>query len=85
MSRLLVEIESNETLRGPIYLRFSNQTVERTESYSSGEVNVDLDHHHELIGIEMLSLGPNQIAALADIVRAHDLDLRPLFSMKRAS
>ncbi len=79
MIKTLKEIERGDRERSPIYLRFSNHVVARTETHDRGEVNVDVDHYGEVVGVEMLSVGPGQLKALSEIVQRYDLDLSPLF------
>lgn len=83
MSKTLKDIERGERERSPIYLRFSNHVIGRTESYARGEVNVDVDHYDQVVGIEMLSAGPNALRALSEVVQQYDLDVNPLFMAGR--
>ncbi|HVA33631.1 MAG TPA: DUF2283 domain-containing protein [Candidatus Baltobacteraceae bacterium] len=85
MKTELKGIEGADCGGGPIYLRFSNHSVARTESYAGGEVNVDVDDRNQVIGIEMLSIDAEEIAALADVTRVYDLSLLPLFSARKVS
>jgi uncharacterized protein YuzE len=39
---------------------------------------VDVDEAGQIIGIEILSLSADELAALAEIAKAYDLDLTPL-------
>ena len=57
----------------PVYLRFSEARVARTESYANGEINVDFDDNNDVIGIEMLSTDPEEWEVTARIGRAHNL------------
>lgn len=83
MIKKLKEIENDGQPRSPIYLRFSNHVIERTESYAEGEVNVDVDHYNEVVGIEILSMGAPQLKALSEIVAQYDLDISPMFMAGR--
>lgn len=79
MMQRLKEIEPRTHDRDPIYMRFSDCAVERTDSYVDGEVNVDVDQRNEVIGVELLSVGPDELRALASIIERHNLDIAPLF------
>lgn len=70
MLRELKEVERDEDA---IYLRFSKMPVARTRSFANGEINVDLDHYNEVIGIEVLSLDPEELQALAEIAAEYKL------------
>jgi len=70
--RELKEVENKDNV---LYLHFSKLPIARTKSFSAGEVNVDLDHYNEVVGIEVLSLGPDEMQALADIASQHRLSL----------
>lgn len=83
MARILREIESGDQERSPIYLRFSTHVVDHTETYANGEVNADIDPYNEVVGIEMLSTGPEQLKTLADLSKRYDLDMTPLFKAGR--
>jgi len=83
MIRELKEIEWNGKAGDPVYLRFSNLPIAKTEAYASGEVNVDLDHYSEVVGIEMLSIDPDEWEAVALIGKAHRLRFDLLLSAAR--
>ncbi len=70
--RELSEVESRD---GVLYLHFSKMPIARTKSYAQGELNVDLDNADDVVGIEVLSLGPNEMTALAEVVTDHRLSL----------
>jgi hypothetical protein len=82
MIRELKEIERHDA-EGPVYLRFSNMTIERTESYANGEVNVDIDHYNEVVGIEMLSFEPEEFSALGDVAKKYNLSFDLFFKAAR--
>ena len=84
MRKKLKEIENDGKPRSVIYLRFSYHVIERTETYSAGEVNVDVDPYNEVAGIEMLSMGSPQLKALSEIVARYDLDVSPLLMACRS-
>lgn len=63
---------------GVLYIYFSRLPIARTKSFASGEVNVDLDDYNEVVGIEILSLGPTEVQALATIVARWKLSLNSL-------
>jgi uncharacterized protein YuzE len=69
--------EMKEVERGDeaVYLRFSHLPITRTKTLADGEINVDLDHYNEVVGIEILSLGPNEMKALAEIAAEYRLSL----------
>jgi len=69
--RALKTVESSEDA---VYLRFSKLTIARSVSYANGEINVDIDDHGEVIGIEMLSLDPQEMQALAEIATKYSLN-----------
>lgn len=70
--RELKEVEPSE---GAVYLRFSKLPVARTLSYANGEINVDVDDYNEVVGIEVLSLDPDELQALAEIAKKFRLSL----------
>ena len=70
--RELKEVENRDNV---LYLHFSKLPIARTRSYADGEINVDLDHYDEVVGIEVLSLGPDEMSALSAIVSEHQLSL----------
>ena len=70
--RELKEVENRDNV---LYLHFSKLPIARTRSYADGEINVDLDHYDEVVGIEVLSLGPDEMSALSAIVSEHRLSL----------
>jgi uncharacterized protein YuzE len=70
--RELKEIERGDEA---VYLRFSHLPIARTQTFADGELNVDLDHYNEVVGIEILSLGPIETKALAEVVAEHRLSL----------
>jgi Protein of unknown function (DUF2283) len=71
----LKEVKSTDDV---LYLYFSNLPISRTQSLANGEINVDLDHYGHVVGIEVLSLGPEQMQALSGIVAEHKLSLSNL-------
>jgi uncharacterized protein YuzE len=75
MLRELKEIEGGDHA---VYLRFTKLPVARTTSYANGEVMVDLDHYGEVIGIEVLSLDPAELAAVAEIATRYRLSFSKL-------
>jgi uncharacterized protein YuzE len=56
-----------------VYLRFAETAIVKTSTYAGGEVNVDLDASGEVVGIEMLSIEPEEFEAVAKIGKEHDL------------
>lgn len=70
--RELKEVENRDNV---LYLHFSKLPVAHTKSYADGEINVDLDHYGEVVGIEVLSLGPDELSALSAIVSKYRLSL----------
>lgn len=70
--RELKEVENQDNV---LYLHFSKLPIARTKSYAHGEINVDFDHYDEVVGIEVLSLGPTELTALTDVVTSHGLSL----------
>ncbi len=80
MIRELQEIEVADPVpNAPVYLRFSDLPIARTESYANDEVIVDLDERNEVVGIEMLSTELEEMSALLQLARSHQLGLRLLF------
>ena len=75
MSRALKNIEWSGTLGEPMYFRFSNDSVTTTESHAGGEVNVDLDVHNDVVGVELLSGDAEDFAVFLQLAQARDLDL----------
>lgn len=70
--RELKEVEHGDEA---MYLRFSHLPIARTKSFANGELNVDLDAYNEVVGIEVLSLGPDETRALSDVVNQYRLSL----------
>jgi hypothetical protein len=70
--RELKEVERSDEA---LYLRFSRLPIARTKSFADGELNVDLDAYNEVVGIEVLSLGPDEMKAFTDIVTDYRLSL----------
>ncbi|GEM_PF-2561576 len=64
MIRELKEIEWSGKVGDPVYLRFTNFPIAKTEAHANGEVNVDLDDYNEVVGIEMLSTDPDEWEAV---------------------
>ena len=83
MPRLPIAIE-RETEYNVAYVRYRQEEprgIGRTIGYADHQVNVDVDETNGIIGIigiEILSLSADELAALADIAKAYDLDLSPL-------
>jgi hypothetical protein len=77
--RQLKDLESRD---GVSYLHFSALPVARTKSYAAGELNIDLTDDDEVVGIEVLSLGPNELKALTEIATAHHLSLNKLIDRR---
>jgi uncharacterized protein YuzE len=75
---MLKEIQEIEKSDGALYLRFSNHPIAKTHSYQDGVVAVDIDHHDEVVGIELLALGPNETKTLSEIVTEFQLSLDAL-------
>ena len=73
--RELTDIQYSGIPGEPIYFVFSNQVVDHTDSYAGGEVNVDIDPHDEVVGIELLSGSPSNFDVFFDIVRQRDLGI----------
>jgi len=72
---------TSEGPRGPAYIRFSREPVASTEpTEAQYEVVVDYDAAGGVVGVELVSLGPDMFAALADVARKHDLDLSALLA-----
>jgi uncharacterized protein YuzE len=73
VARALKEIEWDGRPGDPVYLRFTTMAVVQTAAYANGEVNVDLDTSGDVVGIEMLSIDPEEFGAVAQIGKKHDL------------
>lgn len=73
MIRELKEIEWDGKADDPVYLRFSKMAVAKTKAYASGEINVDLGHDNEVVGIEMLSIDPDEWEAVFRIGKENGL------------
>jgi uncharacterized protein YuzE len=70
--RELKEVERKDDV---LYLHFSRLPIARTKSFAGGELNVDLDQYNQVVGIEVLSLGPQEVEALAKVALDHHLSL----------
>jgi uncharacterized protein YuzE len=80
MPRLPIEIE-REAEYNVAYVRYqedSSRGIGKTIGHAGDQINLDLDEAGAIVGIEILSLGAVELAALAQIARAYDLDLSPL-------
>jgi uncharacterized protein YuzE len=76
-----IQVVTSEGPRGPAYIRFSNEAVASTEPWENhDEIVVDYDASRAVVGIELVSLGPDVINGLVEIARLNDLDLRALVS-----
>jgi uncharacterized protein YuzE len=56
------------------YLRYSSES--RTSGYSvdpDGAVNVDLDEHGHVVGIELLAVDDHTLMLAREVANAHDL------------
>jgi hypothetical protein len=73
--RELKDIESSGRPGEPIYFIFSKLPIEHTEAHADGEVNVDVDHYNEVVGIELLSGKPENFAVFFEIVKHRALSL----------
>jgi hypothetical protein len=72
---------TSEGPRGPAYIRFSREPIAFTEpTEAQDEVVVDYDAVGGIVGIELVSLGPEMFTALLDVARKHDLDLSALLA-----
>ena len=71
----LRELKGIERGDEALYLRFSHLPIARTKTFAKGELNVDLDRYNEVVGIEVLSLGPAETKALAEVAAEHRLSL----------
>jgi Protein of unknown function (DUF2283) len=74
----LRELKDVERRDGVLYLHFSRLPIARSKSYANGEINGDLDHYNEVVGIEILSLEPEETQALAEVANEYRLSLDKL-------
>jgi uncharacterized protein YuzE len=80
MSRTPIAVE-REPEHNIAYLRYQEDvpgSTGQTVGYADHQVNVDFDEAGAIVGIEVLSLGAEELAALAEIAKAYELDLSPL-------
>ncbi len=80
MSRNPIAVE-REPEYNIAYLRYREDVpgdTGQTVGYADHQVNVDVDETGAIVGIEILSLGAEELAALAEIATAYELDLSPL-------
>ena len=76
-----IELVTSEGQDGPVYVRFSREKVASTDPTEvEDEVVVDYDAAGQVVGIELVSICPETIAAFVDAARQHDLDIRALFA-----
>jgi uncharacterized protein YuzE len=75
MSQSLKNIEWSGKVGEPMYFRFSSAPVATTESHAGGEVNVDLDGHDEVVGVELLSGDAEDFSVFLKIAQTRGLDL----------
>lgn len=72
---------SSQGTRGPAYIRFSGEPIAGTEPWKpDSDVIIDYDEAGEVVGIELVALGPEAIDALVDVARRHGLDLSALLA-----
>ncbi len=70
---------TSEGERGPAYIRFSLDPVARTEPWQpDSDLVVDYNAAGDVVGVEVVTVGPSVIDALAAVARRHDLDLSAL-------
>jgi hypothetical protein len=70
---------TSEGRNGPAFIRFSEQTIARTEPWEfDGNLVVDYDAAGEVVGIELVVLGADTMNGLLELARVHDLDLSAL-------
>lgn len=79
--RELKEVENRDD--DALYFHFSRLPIAKTRSFANGELNVDLDAYDEVVGIEILSLGPEEMQALTEVVSRHRLSLDLLIHARR--
>lgn len=78
--RPLLEMTS-EGPHGPAYLYFTRERVITTEPCEEEEdVVVDYAADGSVVGVELVSICPETIAALGKVARRYDLDLGALFA-----
>jgi uncharacterized protein YuzE len=75
MSQELKNIEWSGRVGEPMYFRFSNAPVATTEPHAGGEVNVDLDSHDEVVGVELLSGDAEDFAVFLKVAERRGLGL----------
>jgi uncharacterized protein YuzE len=76
----LLEMTS-EGPHGPAYLYFARERVATTEPCEEEEdVVIDYAADGSVIGVELVSICPETIAALGKAARRYDLDLGALFA-----
>jgi len=75
MNQDLKNIEWSGKVGEPMYFRFSTAPVATTESHAGGEVNVDLDAHDAVIGVELLSGDAEDFSVFLKIAETRGLDL----------
>jgi uncharacterized protein YuzE len=75
---MLSELKEVKSTDDVLYLYFSKLPISRTQSLANGEINVDLDHYGHVVGIEVLSLEPEQMQALSGVVSEYKLSLSNL-------
>ncbi|MBV8636928.1 MAG: DUF2283 domain-containing protein [Candidatus Eremiobacteraeota bacterium] len=75
---MLRELKNVEAGEHATYFRFSKMPVAKTRCLANGEINVDLDADNEVVGIEVLSLDPEEMQTLADVVKEYRLSLSQL-------
>lgn len=75
----LRQIQETQKADGNVlYLYYSRLPVSRTKEFANGEINVDLDEQGEVVGIEVLSLEIEELAALKEIASQYQLNLDDL-------
>lgn len=75
MNQSLRNIEWSGAVGEPMYFRFSNALVASTESHAAGEVNVDVDDHGNVVGVELLSGDAKDFSVFLEIAKTRGLDL----------
>lgn len=72
---------TTEGAQGPAYLRYARASVANTQpSEEDEDVVIDITADGSVVGVELVSVNPETIAALVKVARRLNLDLSPLFA-----
>jgi hypothetical protein len=79
-----IEAVISEGTIGPTYIRFSSRPAANTEPWGDSKLVLDYGAAGGVVGIELLSLGPDVVRTLVEVARLKELDLSALVAQNFA-